>query len=210
MNKSIKNIIFDLGGVIMGLDVPRTIKEFERLGITNVVNDTGHHYANPIFYDLEIGKISEFEFIEKLRNMSVLNPSNNQIREAWNAMILDMPREKIDMLFHLKETYNIFLLSNTNSIHKEKFIREVNDENNISFNDLFLKAYYSHEVGIRKPDTEVFEFVLSNSNLNPSETLFVDDSLDNIKAAQNLGIKTYHIEGENSIEKLFASIFIFS
>lgn len=206
MNKIIKNIIFDLGGVIMGLDVPKTIKEFERLGIKNVVNDTGHHYTNPIFYDLEIGKISEFEFIEELKRMSVLNPSNNQIREAWNAMILDMPKEKIDILFHLKETYNIFLLSNTNSIHKEKFIREVNDENNISFNDLFKKAYYSHEVGIRKPDKEVFEFALNDSHLNPRETLFVDDSIDNIKAAENLGIQTYHIDGDNSIRKINYSL----
>lgn len=203
MNKNIKNIIFDLGGVIMGLDVPKTIREFERLGIKNVVNDTGHHYTDAVFYDLEIGKVTDVEFIEKMKTKSELNPSSEEIRKAWNAMILEMPREKIEVLFHLKENYNIFLLSNTNSIHKAKFIREVNGENNISFNDLFKKAYYSHEVGIRKPDKQVFEFVLNDSVLEPQETLFVDDSLENLKAAEDLGIKTYHVSGYNSIDKLF-------
>ncbi|PQB07745.1 hypothetical protein BST83_11720 [Polaribacter filamentus] len=204
MNK-IKNIIFDLGGVIMNLDVPKTIIEFEKIGITNIVNNTGHHYTDPIFYDFEIGKVSEFEFIEKLKSISILDPSTNEVIEAWNAMILDMPSERIDILLNLKENYKIFLLSNTNSIHQKKFISEVNEENNISFNDLFQKAYYSFEVGIRKPDKEVFEFTLNDSNLNPKETLFVDDSIDNIKAAQDIGIQTYHIDGKNSIEKLFSN-----
>jgi HAD superfamily hydrolase (TIGR01509 family) len=204
MNK-IKNIIFDLGGVIMNLDVPKTIIEFEKIGITNIVNNTGHHYTDPIFYDFEIGKVSEFEFIEKLKSISILDPSTNEVIEAWNAMILDMPSERIDILLNLKENYKIFLLSNTNSIHQKKFISEVNEENNISFNDLFQKAYYSFEVGIRKPDKEVFEFTLNESNLNPKETLFVDDSIDNIKAAQDIGIQTYHIDGKNSIEKLFSN-----
>ena len=199
----IKNIIFDLGGVIMNLDVPKTIIEFEKIGITDIVNNTGHHYTDPIFYDFEIGKVSEFEFIEKLSNMSSLNPSTNEIRDAWNAMILDMPRERINILLDLKKKYKIYLLSNTNITHQQKFLSEVNEANNFSFNDLFKKAYYSFEIGIRKPDKEVFEFVLNDSNLNPSETLFVDDSLDNIKAAQNTGIKTYHIDGDNSIENLF-------
>lgn len=202
MNKNIKNIIFDLGGVIMGLDVPKTIKEFEQLGITDIVNNTGHHYTDPIFYDLEIGKVSEDAFIEKLINMSHLNPSSDEIVNAWNAMILDMPKERINILSNLKEEYNIYLLSNTNSIHQKKFLNEVNEANNFSFNKLFKKAYYSFEIGIRKPDNEVFEYALLDSNLNPSETLFVDDSQENLNAAQVLGIKTYHINNENSIKDL--------
>jgi len=201
MNK-IKNIIFDLGGVIMNLNVPKTITEFERLGITNIVNDTGHHYTDPVFYDFEIGKVSEFEFIEKLRKMSSLQPSNEEIRDAWNAMIFDMPRERIDILLNLKKKYNIFLLSNTNSIHQKKFLSEVNEANNFSFNNLFEKAYYSHEVGIRKPDEEVFRFVLEDSELNAEETLFIDDSLDNIKAAMSIRIKTLHIKDENTLKSL--------
>ncbi|MCF7567990.1 HAD family phosphatase [Sabulilitoribacter arenilitoris] len=200
----IKNIVFDLGGVIMNLNVPKTIEEFERLGITNIINRTGHHYTDSVFYDFEIGKVSEFEFIEKLRKMSSLQPSSEEIQNAWNAMILNMPQERIECLINLKEKYNIYLLSNTNSIHQKKFLNEVNKENNFSFNNLFIKAYYSHELGIRKPDEKVFRFVLKDSNLNAEETLFIDDSIDNIRVAEKAGIKgCYFINGnlERNLEK---------
>lgn len=198
----IKNIIFDLGGVIMNLNVPKTITEFKRLGIINIVNDTGHHYTYPIFYDFETGKVSENEFVKKLSHMSRNNPSHIQIVEAWNAMILEMPRERIDILLNLKKNYKIYLLSNTNSIHQKKFISEVNEANNFSFNDLFEKAYYSHEIGMRKPNEEVFHFVLQDSKLNAEETLFVDDSFDNIKVAMNAGIRAFHVKGENTLKSL--------
>jgi len=198
----IKNIIFDLGGVIMNLNVPKTISKFEQLGIKNIVNDTGHYYTDPIFYDFEKGKVREFEFIDKLRSISSLNPSENEIREAWNAMILDMPRERIDILLNLKKKFKIYLLSNTNSMHQKKIISEVNEANNFSFNDLFEKAYYSFEIGIRKPDKVIFKYVLFDSKLNPSETLFVDDSLDNIKAARKVGLSTFLIKDYNLLEVL--------
>jgi len=197
MHDIIKNIIFDLGGVIMNLDVPRTIKAFEKIGITDIVNDTGHHYKNPVFYDFETGKISESEFVEELANMSANSVSDIQIREAWNAMILDIPRERIKFLLDIKKKYKIYLLSNTNSIHQEKFLREVNKANNFSFSELFEKAYYSHEIGIRKPNEEVFHFVLKDSKLNADKTLFVDDSLQNINSAQKTGLQTFHIKNYN-------------
>lgn len=193
----IKNIIFDLGGVIMNLDVPRTIKAFENIGITDFVNDTGHHYKNPVFYDFETGKVSESEFVEELANISANSLSGTQIREAWNAMILDMPIERIKFLLDLKKKYKIYLLSNTNSIHQEKFLRETNEANDFSFNELFEKAYYSHEIGIRKPNEEVFHFVLKDSKLNTDKTLFVDDSLQNINSAQKTGLRTFHIKNYN-------------
>lgn len=199
----IKNIVFDLGGVIMNLDVSKTIKEFESIGITNIVNNTGHHYKDAIFYDLETGKVTEFEFIEKLKSLSSLNPSTNEIRKAWNAMIFDIPRSRIDILLHLKKDYKIYLLSNTNSIHQKKFLTEVYDESNLSFNELFVKAYYSHEIGLRKPHEEVFEFVIKDSNLDPTETLFIDDSIQNINAAKNLDIQTFHIQEGHLFEDIF-------
>ena len=199
----IKNIVFDLGGVIMNLDVSKTIKEFESIGITNIVNNTGHHYKDAIFYDLETGKVTEFEFIEKLKSLSSLNPSTNEIRKAWNAMIFDIPRSRIDILLHLKKDYKIYLLSNTNSIHQKKFLTEVYDGSNLSFNELFVKAYYSHEIGLRKPHEEVFEFVIKDSNLDPTETLFIDDSIQNINAAKNLDIQTFHIQEGHLFEDIF-------
>ncbi|WP_044627651.1 hypothetical protein, partial [Neotamlana nanhaiensis] len=136
MNK-IKNIVFDLGGVIMNLNVSKTITEFERLGITDIVNNTGHHYTDPICSDLETCKLSEDVFIEKIISMSHLNPSPDEIVNVWNTMILDMPEERINILSNLKEKYNIYLLSNTNSIDQRKFLKEVNADNDFSFNELF-------------------------------------------------------------------------
>jgi HAD superfamily hydrolase (TIGR01509 family) len=196
MNK-IKNIIFDLGGVIMNLDVPRTINAFDALGIKNIVNDTGHHYQYSFFYDFEIGQISEDTFLQSLSNISKKSNSFKEIKQAWNTMILDIPKDRIDFLQNLKEDYNLFLLSNTNSIHQKKYLTEFNEKYKFSLNTLFKKSYYSHEIGIRKPDLEVFNFVLKDSSLIAEETLFVDDSLINIKSAENSGMNTFHIKNYN-------------
>tara|TARA_R110002126_G_scaffold291794_1_gene458708 strand:- start:18939 stop:19538 length:600 start_codon:yes stop_codon:yes gene_type:complete len=194
MNK-IKNIVFDLGGVIMNLDVPRTIKAFNQIGINNIVNDTGHHYQHSFFYDFEIDLISEDQFLESLQKLSDKTLEFSVIKEAWNAMILDIPEDRIDFIKSLKENYNLFLLSNTNSIHQLKYLSDF--EQKYKFNDLFQTAYYSHEIGIRKPDQKVFHFILEDSRLIPEETLFVDDSLENINSADKSDINTFHIKNYN-------------
>jgi HAD superfamily hydrolase (TIGR01509 family) len=195
--KKIKNIIFDLGGVIMNLDVPRTIKAFDKIGIKNIVNDTGHHYHHSFFYDFEIGQISEDTFLQSLSNISKKSNSFKEIKQAWNAMILDIPKDRIDFIKGLKVAHNLFLLSNTNSIHQNKFLSEFEEKFKYSFNNLFQRAYYSHEIGMRKPGQKVFEFVLKDSELIAEETLFVDDSLTNIKSAENAGMNTFHIKNYN-------------
>jgi HAD superfamily hydrolase (TIGR01509 family) len=189
----------------MNLDVPRTINAFDTLGIKNIVNDTGHHYQYSFFYDFEIGQISENTFLQSLSNLS--NQPNNflEVEKAWNAMILDIPKDRIDFLQTLKEDYNLFLLSNTNSIHQRKFLKEFEDNYGYSFKKLFIKTYYSHEIGIRKPDLEVFNFILDDSNLKAEETLFADDAISNIKSAQKIGLHTFHVENYNTtsiLEKL--------
>jgi HAD superfamily hydrolase (TIGR01509 family) len=196
MNK-IKNIVFDLGGVLMNLDVPRTIKAFKNLGIENIVNETGHNYQHSFFYEFEIGAISENTFLQNLSNLSKLKPNKIEIKNAWNEMILDIPKNRIDFIKNLKPNYNLFLLSNTNSIHQHKFTSEFEDNFEFSLNSLFKKAYYSHEVKIRKPDKEVFDLILNDSKLKAEETLFVDDSLPNIQSAKNTGINTFHIQNYN-------------
>lgn len=195
--KKVKNIILDLGGVIMSLDVPKTIKAFTELGIKNIVNNTGHAYQHSFFYELEEGKISEDTFLNSLRNLSDRKLDNLEIITAWNEMILDMPKERIDFLLNLKSKYNIFLLSNTNSIHQKKYLDEFKDYYQIEFNDIFKKAYYSHEIGIRKPDVEVFNFILNDSSLKAEETLFMDDAISNIESAQKAGIQTFHVQDYN-------------
>ena len=105
-------------------------------------------------------------------------------------MILDIPENRIDFIKSLKESYNLFLLSNTNCIHQLKYLNDFEKKYKYSFNSLFQKAYNSHEIGIRKPDKEIFNFVLSDSNLIPEETLFVDDAISNTKSAENCKLKS--------------------
>ena len=198
--KKIKNIIFDLGGVIMNLDVPRTIKAFKEIGIDNIVNDTGHHYQHSFFYDFEIGQISEDIFLKTLSSLSNKSPNQKEIKKAWNSMILDIPEERINFLKNLHQDYNLFLLSNTNSIHQYKFLTEFKEKRNFSFNDLFKKAYYSYEIGIRKPDAEIFNFVLKDSSLIADETLFIDDAKSNTKSAELCKLKSLCITNNDIFE----------
>ena len=200
--KKIKNIVFDLGGVIMNLDVPKTIEAFKALGIQNIVNETGHHYQYSFFYDFEIGKISENDFLESLFNLSDKSPNHLEIITAWNAMILDMPKERIDFLKELRKNYSLYLLSNTNKIHQKEYLDTFKNSFNSSFNDLFKKAYYSHEIGVRKPDEAIFKFILQDSNLVAEETLFVDDAISNIEGAKKVGIKTYHVQNYDTVNIL--------
>ena len=202
--KAVKNIIFDLGGVILNLDVPKTITKLQTIGIDNIVNKTGHHYEYSFFYDFEIGKISEEEFLEALSKLSSERPTHEAIKAAWNAMLLDMPKSRITFIESLKGKYNLYLLSNTNAIHQKCFLDEFETANGYKFNELFAKAYYSHEVGIRKPDESIFNFLLKDSNLKPEESIFIDDSIDNIKAAESLGIQTFHVKDYNLLSD-FAS-----
>lgn len=193
----IKNIVFDLGGVIMNLNVSRTIRSLHKIGIEKIVNNKGHNYHHSFFYGFETGIISEEQFLRSLQKISNKKLNFSEIKEAWNAMILDIPEYRIDLLKDLKEEYNLFLLSNTNSIHQFKYLSEFNQKYNYSFNNLFQRAYYSHEIGLRKPDIKIFDFILKDSTLKASETLFIDDSLTNIKAAQKTGINTFHIVNYN-------------
>lgn len=204
--KTVKNIIFDLGGVIMNLDVPKTISALQNIGITDIVNKTGHHYKYSFFYDFEIGKVSEQEFLNELSNLSTEAPSDVEIQNAWNAMIFDIPKDRIDFIKRLKTDYNIYLLSNTNAIHQKKFLDEFEKAQGFKFNTLFEKAYYSHEIKIRKPDEAIFTYVLKDSELKAEESMFIDDSIDNIKAAENLGIQTFHIKDYNLLTDFAAVI----
>jgi len=205
--KNVKNIIFDLGGVIMNLDVPKTISALREIGVTDIVNNTGHHYKYSFFYDFEIGKITPQDFINELRNLSSENPSDAQLQNAWNAMIFDIPKDRVDFIKSLKPNYNIYLLSNTNAIHQKKFLDEFEKAQGFKFNTLFEKAYYSHEIKIRKPDEAIFTYVLKDSQLQAEASIFIDDSIDNIKAAEGLGLQTFHIKDYNLLTD-FASVIL--
>jgi putative hydrolase of the HAD superfamily len=202
----VRNIIFDLGGVILNIDPQVTVEEMRKLGI----NDFHHIYnklkQNEIFDQLEKGEISEEQFLDKIRQTVGIEIESDALTDSWNRLLLDFPPQRIELLQQLKrsERYNTFLLSNTNSIHKKAYTRELKEKFGIDgLESLFKKAYFSHEINMRKPDSEIFEYVLEDSNLKADETLFIDDSKDNIEAAQKLGIKTFLADEENTIIDLF-------
>ena len=133
-----------------------------------------------------------------------INASDEQFDIAWNAILLDIPKERIELLLNLGKEYRIFMLSNTNSIHMirmNQYLRNVFGIN--TYKDIFEKAYYSFEMGMRKPEREIFEFVLKDSGLNPSETLFIEDTQNNIDTARQLGIQTYFINKSQDVVKIF-------
>jgi HAD superfamily hydrolase (TIGR01509 family) len=201
--KKIKNIIFDLGGVILNLDFKKTELAFAALGIGNFNEYYTLQTATPLFENLEIGKISTGVFYDEFRKLVKTQLTNDEIMHAWNAMLLDFPPERIEWLKEIKSRYNIYLLSNTNEIHYNSFINTFKQQiGNYNFDDLFIKAYYSHKIGLRKPSREIFEAVLKKENLQSAETLFIDDSVANIEAAKLIGVQTIHLPSPKTILEL--------
>lgn len=196
-----KNIIFDLGGVILNIDFKKTALAFAELGVGNFNEYYTLQSVSPLFESLEIGKISPEDFYDEFRNLAKMpSLTNEQIKNAWNALLLDFPPERISWLKKVKEDYNIYLLSNTNQIHYDafaKFYRERIEDKN--FDELFITAYYSHNLGLRKPSKEIFETVLAKENLNAEETIFIDDSLDNIEAAKATGLQGIHLPSPKTL-----------
>lgn len=201
---NIKNIIFDLGKVLLNLDFDASIKAFKDLGSEQEVLDHKNGYADPVFYNLEIGKISPDEFCHTIRKL-INNPTatNQQIEDAWCAMILDIPKERVDKLLKLSEKYTIYLFSNTNQIHIDRLLPVFKAQHGIDFPDLFEAAYYSHEIHDRKPVLSSFEKVIKLSGVDPGGTLFVDDLEKNIIGAKEAGLQTLWLKEDMEMARLF-------
>ncbi len=199
----IKNIIFDLGGVILDIDYNLTVKAFESLGIPNFKEQYSKMSQSNLFDNIETGKISPEEFRDMIRSVAQKPLTDTEIDTAWNALILHLPQGRIDLLKKLKNEYRLFLLSNTNKIHYDDYTQVIQRENGIAgLEPLFEKTYLSHEMGLRKPNPEIFQVVLNENQLAAEETLFIDDSPQHIASAKTLGIRAYHLEDED-IRALF-------
>lgn len=201
--EGIKNIIFDLGGVIINLDPQATIDAFKNLFQEGFEAMEKELYSNKLLDRLETGEITTDEFISFFQSHKATLPSEH-ITKAWNSMLLDIPHERILMIRNLARKYRVFLLSNTNQIHLDYINNYVNNEFGFtSMSHPFEKAYYSHQMGLRKPDSEIFETILRDKNLLPAETLFIDDSEQHIVAAKQLDLKTHHLLESETIIAIF-------
>jgi len=188
--QGVKNIIFDLGGVILNLDNRRTEDAFVALGVKNFREYFGHGFAASFFKEYEVGRISDRQFIDSVRQLTGLDVPDQAIIDSWNALLLDFPAERIQLLKELRKTYRIFLFSNTNALHlaalQQIWTGTFSDG---SLDQHFERTYYSHLLGMRKPDRESFEFILKENQLKGHETLFVDDAIVNVEGAEQAGLK---------------------
>ena len=190
----IRNVILDLGGVILELDVDATIRAFVELGFPPLQSADIILSKYPFFLEFETGQLSPDEFIMKVMEISGNHCSRQETLKAWNAMILGFHAESIELVLRLREKYRFFLLSNTNAIHEIYYNDQLKEQHGIKNLDrIFEKVYYSHDLKMRKPDAEIFRYVLEDAGLLPGESLYIDDTIDHIETAGSLGIRAYHL-----------------
>ena len=204
MLQNISAIIFDLGGVLIDVDYNKTIRAFEKLGIENARELYSQQSQSNLFNQIECGEISPIDFLTELSKRAQKDLSLLEIKDAWNAIIGPYNKRIIPLLRFLKKEYKLFVLSNTNSIHIEKANEEWNKISSLTMSSFFDKVYLSHEIGDRKPNSSVFKNLCTEQNLKPSETLFIDDSIQHIESAKRMGLKTHHLKSMESLYKLFS------
>jgi len=204
MSAKIKNIIFDLGGVILDIDETVVYKELEKLGISISELSRSKEFSE-LMSKFDTGIYTAPTFRKKAKALLGLDKmTDKRFDDIWNSMLLDIPRERIEAIEKVKKHYKIFLMSNTNVIHYDLYIRDLQLRFGYNeFDELFHKSYFSFAEHLEKPNPRFFELILDHEGLLPEETLFIDDTAANIKAAQSLGIHTYPIRRDELVRNLF-------
>lgn len=200
--ESLKNIIFDFGGIIINIDYHLTAKAFEKLGVGNFGPLFSQATQSHLFDKLEVGSISPQSFRDELRSLIQLDITDQMLDAAWNAMLLDYPPHRLRFLADIESKYRTFLLSNTNQIHMDSYYQSLHATHGLTnLDELFEKLYFSHQVGLRKPGPDIYKLVLEENGLIPEETLFIDDTLHNLTAPHELGMQVYHLtQGEDVVD----------
>ena len=203
MDKKIRNIVFDLGGVLVDLDFKAAINGLQKAGFANVKEQLQAFDREGIFQKFELGEMSADEFRSAIRENSTVSLTDEEVDGLWNAMLLEVPREKLELILHLRGKYMVYLLSNTNSIHWDYVCKNAFNYRGFRVNDYFEETFLSYEMHLAKPDKAIFEKVLQDANLLPEETLFIDDSEANCKAAEEVGIHAHHYHIGDDLSKVF-------
>jgi len=196
----IKNIIFDLGGVIINIDVPLTYNALAKDCPLNAEEVRQKLNAEHVFGRYERGELSSAEVRKLLKDALQLAISDEELDRRWNALLLDIPQERIELIKKLRGSYRLYLLSNTNVIHIDEVNAILHRTSGISkLDELFDSIYYSFNIGLSKPSVEIYKHVLNHSGLDPSETLFLDDGIENVNGAIATGINAMQVTPDNSI-----------
>jgi putative hydrolase of the HAD superfamily len=194
----INTIIFDFGDIFINLDKEAPINLLKKLGLTE-----WNEELNQLNLQFEKGQISEENFLLGIQKL-IPNASIEEILYAWNAILLDFPLYRLEFLQKLTKKYRLFLLSNTDAIHIETFERENGVSFYSDFYQCFEKVYFSFEMGMRKPEAEIFNYVLKKHNLSAKRTLFIDDKKENTDAALSLGLQVWNLHvGKEDVVDLF-------
>lgn len=200
----IQNIIFDLGRVLLNLDFDASIKAFKKIGHDDEMLDHKNAYADPVFYKLEVGKVRPQQFRSRIREILLKEElTDQQIDDAWCAMVLNIPSYRVKILQQLKEKYRLFLFSNTNKIHIDKLLPEFKSDHGINFPELFENVFYSHEIHERKPDLTAYKKVIELAGIHPEETIFIDDLEKNISGAERAGLNTFWLKDGKDLSEIF-------
>jgi len=200
---AIRNIIFDLGGVLLNINPLLSLLELEKISDTDIETLKTKLATERIFEKFDTGSISAEQFRSTLCRILNRNVNDPEIDRIWNVLLLDFPKHRIKMLQQINKQYRVFLLSNTNVIHFPKITADFSAVHGISLTSLFERLFLSYEIGMHKPDAGIYTHVLENAGLKPEETAFFDDSLANIRAAELLGIKAIHICNGSDVTDFF-------
>jgi FMN phosphatase YigB (HAD superfamily) len=199
-------ILFDLGGVLINLDYSLTEKAFVALGLAEAEFWNLQKSHSKLINDFETGQISSSYFINGILPLCRQGTSPNQVVAAWNAMILDFPKDRMNWLLNFSKNHRIFLLSNTNDLHMQRVNRRlVESTGNATIDIYFEKSFFSHEIEMRKPDVHTFQWVCDVMNVLPEKILFIDDSQQHVLSAKSLGINTILLDKGEEVADLFMS-----
>jgi len=198
--KNYDTIIFDFGGVILNINPELTINGFRQLN-----GDAGIDKINQsnILWEFERGEISKEVLISRISEMLKVTITKEEFNKIWCALLLNYVPDRIAWIKQLGQSHRLIMLSNTNEIHFEYFAAKLKDEFGVTFYDLFAEVYLSYKMGLVKPDKKIYEQVIREQNLDPSKTLFIEDTPENTTMAESLGIKTLLIPSNGSFYDYF-------
>jgi HAD superfamily hydrolase (TIGR01509 family) len=203
---NISTLIFDFGGVLIDLDMNQSILNFKKLGVENVEKYLSNFGQSGFFMQLEKGKISADEFRSEIRKMTTNTITDKEIDDAWNAFLVRIPSEKLDIVYELRKKYRVIMLSNTNAIHFPYAEQTFFSYKNRSIDEYFDKCYRSYDMKMAKPDAEIFEAILNQEQVAANRCLLLDDGPKNIEQAQKLGFQTYFVDPKEDLSFLLTNI----
>jgi glucose-1-phosphatase len=203
---NVKNVILDLGGVLVDIEPGQTVDALKRIIKPDLIDSIKWDETPEVVSAIETGKWSKKQFVEHFHSVCKKDVIEEEIVDAWNAMILEFPHERVEMVKQLSQRYSLYLLSNTNAFHIKCFETEFRYRYNFQLKSLFKKVYYSSEIGYRKPDTDCFMHVLADAGIIPEETIMVDDREENCRAAEKAGMLSLKVPEKTGLEAVIEQL----